>query len=294
MTTGDAAAVADLLAAAAKVLASAEVDSPVLDAEVLLAEAFGRDRTWLFARLSEPVPQEVHSRFDGFVDRRRDREPVAYIRGRKEFMSIEFEVNRSVLIPRPETETLVATALDFLGGLDHDQHVIDLCTGSGCVAVAMAVLGRKCLVEASDISSDALEVARRNAAKAGVESRVTFRHGDLYDAFAAGALRGAVDAVVANPPYVAEDEWSGLPPEASRHEPRLALAAGEDGFEIVRRVIEGSVQWLRPGGLLLVEMAPRQTPSARELAEQTGHFAEVDDVHTIDGTVCGIKAKGMP
>ncbi|MCD6288477.1 MAG: peptide chain release factor N(5)-glutamine methyltransferase [Candidatus Hydrogenedentes bacterium] len=289
---GDAAriTVAEMVADATARLAGENIESARLDAELLLADSFGRSRTWLFTRLAERVPPEVASRFMVYVERRLSHEPVAYILGRKEFMSIDFEVNRHVLIPRPETESIVQTALDFLADLDHDQHVIDLCTGSGCIAVAMAVHERRCTVSASDISDTAIDVARRNAVRAGVSDRVRFSKGDTYAAFVDGPPPGGVDAVVSNPPYVALHEMEMLPAEVSAYEPRQALEAGEDGLDIVRRVIDGAVEWLRPGGLLAVETAFRQVPVAMLYAKRTGRFRDVAGVYMMGGGECGIKA----
>jgi len=283
--------VGDVLARSAAVLEAAGTDSPRLDAELLLADAFGFDRTRLFARLDHLVPREVAARFDEMVGRRQRREPAAYIRGRKEFMSLEFAVTPSVMIPRPETETLVERALGLLGRLDRDGTVMDLCTGSGCIGISLAVYGRKCRVYASDIDGGALEVARRNAARAGVEGRIVFLEGDLYSAFDRDGMAGTFDLVVANPPYVTDAEWFTLWPETSEHEPRHALAAGEKGYEMVDRVIEGAPMWLRAGGTLLVEMAEPMVRRAQQLAESTGLLEEAREVCTIGGRACGMEAR---
>lgn len=276
---------------AEKVFGAAGIESARLDAEVLLAEAFGKDRTWLFARFSQLVPPAIMSIFNSYVDRRRDREPVAYIRGRKEFMSIEFEVTRAVLIPRPETESICETVLDFMRDMDYDPHMADMCTGSGCIAVAVAVHEKRSRVTATDISDEVIEVARRNACRAGVEHRIKFCAGDLFDAFSGNVPPGGVDAIAANPPYVAPSDWELLPPEASVYEPAAALRAGDNGFSVIRRILENAAAWLRPGGLLAVEMSPCQVYEARDHIRKTCSFRDIDDVRTIDGTVCGIKAR---
>jgi len=248
----------------------------------------------LLARLKDPVPAAVASRFGELLTRRMRREPVAYIRGRKEFMSLDFEVAPSVMIPRPDTESLVEYALDFLNGLDHDATVMDLCTGSGCIGISIAVWGRKCRVYASDILRGALDVAQRNAARHGVGDRMMFVEGDLYDAFDIDRMTGMFDLIISNPPYVSEAEWRDLQPEASEYEPRGALVAGEDRFAVVRDVIEGAPRLLRPGGMLLVEMTDEMAAEAQRHAQAMGLFGEMGAVHTLGGRVCGTWAWDRP
>jgi release factor glutamine methyltransferase len=280
-----------VIAGAAASLDTAGVESAQFDAELLLADAFEIDRTRLLARLADSVPAEVTSRFEEMLERRVAREPAAYIRGRKEFMSLEFEVTGAVMIPRPETEALVERALERLGERDDDQTVMDLCTGSGCIGVSLAVYARKCRVCASDIDADALLVARRNAVRAGVYDRMEFFKGDLYAPFDRDSMAGTFDLIVSNPPYVSELEWGRLWPEASTYEPRRALVARDDGFEMVRRVIEGVPTWLRHGGVVLVEMAERMVEDAKRVAEATGLFAEVAALRALGGSLCGMEAR---
>jgi len=280
-----------VLAGSTVLLDAAGVESAGFDAELLLADAFGIERARLLARLSDPVPAEVALRFDEMLARRLHREPAAYIRGRKEFMSLEFEVTRAVMIPRPETEALVERTLSRLGRCDSGRTVMDLCTGSGCVGISVAVYARKCRVCASDIDRDALAVARRNAVRRGVADRLAFFEGDLYAAFDRDRMAGTFDVVVSNPPYVSEPEWATLWPEASRYEPRGALVAREDGFEIIRRVIEGAPVWLRPGGVVLVETAERMVGETMRLAEDTGLFDEVAAFKALGGRFCGMEAR---
>jgi len=237
------------------------------------------------------VPAEVALRFDEMLARRLRREPAAYIRGRKEFMSLEFEVTGAVMIPRPETEALVERALCRLGQRDGDHMVMDLCTGSGCIGISLAVYARKCRVYASDIDGDALEVAGRNAVRRGVADRMAFLEGDLYAPFDKERMAGTFDLVISNPPYVSEPEWDRLWPEASTYEPRRALVAGEDGFELVRRVISDAPTWLRRGGAMLVETAERMVEEAKRLAEGTGLFDEVAGLKALGGRLCGMEAR---
>ena len=280
-----------VLVGAAASLDKAGVESARFDAELLLADAFGIDRTRLLARLTDPVPAEVASRFDEMLARRLSREPAAYIRGRKEFMSLEFEVTGAVMIPRPETESLVERALERLGDRGGDQTVMDLCTGSGCIGISLAAFARKCRVYASDIDADALQVAWRNAVRAGVCDRLEFLEGDLYAPFDREVMAGTFDLIVSNPPYVSELEWGKLWPEASTYEPRRALVAQDDGFEIVRRVIEGAPTWLRHGGAVLMETAERMVDKAKHVAEATGLFVEVSGLEALGSGLCGMEAR---
>lgn len=229
---------------AAAVLAQAGCDTPRLDAELLVAAALGVPRERLHLEPGIDAPAEE------LVRRRAAREPVAYILGRRGFRRIELEVDRRVLIPRPETELLVEVALD----LPQRARVHDVGTGSGAVALALADERPDLRVTASDASADAVEVARANAARLGLDVRVEH---------AAGLPESARDAdlVVANLPYVTEAEWDGLAPEIVRYEPREALVAGADGLDAIRALLASCP----PGLRVAVEHAPAQTAAAREM-----------------------------
>lgn len=216
----------EALAAAADALAAVGVDSPRLDAELLLAEATGWDRARLAASPEEGVPADAGRRFGETVRRRLRREPVAYILGRKGFRSIELAVDRRVLVPRPETELLVELALEL-----RPARVLDVGTGSGAIALAIATELPGCELIATDTSAAALDVARANAERLGLDGRVEFVEVML-------PLEPVqVDLIVANLPYVAEREWAGLEPEVTKWEPREALLAGPDGLDVLRTVI---------------------------------------------------------
>jgi release factor glutamine methyltransferase len=223
MTT--AGGVAEALEAATDALAAAGVETPRLDAELLLCEATGRDRAELAAAPGEGVDPRAGRRFGEMVRRRLRREPLAYIVGRKGFRRLELAADRRALIPRPETELLVEVALELEPGV-----ALDVGTGSGAVALAIADELPGCRVTATDTSPAALELARENALRTGLAGRVTL---------AAGSVPAGeeFDLVVANLPYVAEPEWPGLAPEISRWEPREALLAGPDGLDAFRSVI---------------------------------------------------------
>jgi release factor glutamine methyltransferase len=205
-------------------LAAAGVDTPRLDSELLLAHALGVGREQLLLRAEDPVDPSVRARLDALAQRRVAREPVAYVLGRKAFRHIELAVDPRVLVPRPETELLVEAGL----GLDGGSRVVDVGTGSGAVALALKQERPDLGVVGSDVSPDALTVARANAAR--LELEVAFVHADLLD-----GLEGMFDAVVANLPYVVDG--IELAPEISLHEPASALYAGPDGLDVIRRLV---------------------------------------------------------
>lgn len=223
-------------------LRAAGSDSPRLDATLLLTHALGTTREGLAMRGDEPLPQAVQREFEALIERREAHEPVAYIVGRRAFMQIELMVDRRVLIPRPDTETLVEQAIGYapVGGRVHDVG-----TGSGAVALALAQARPDLTVTASDASPDAVDVARANAARLGL---------DVPIAVAEGVPDGDYDLVVGNLPYVREDEWVALQPEIRKYEPRGALVAGDDGLDAIREL----VAQVPSGTLLALEHAPGQ------------------------------------
>jgi release factor glutamine methyltransferase len=256
----------DLLAAAGERLRAAGSDTPRLDAELLLAHALGVDvdRTWLYVHALEPAPAE---QFERLLQRREDRCPVAYITGEKEFFALPFEVNRHVLIPRPETELLVETALRSPSAHRRSPIILDVGTGSGCVAVALAKHLQSSFVVAIDTSVDALGVARRNAARHQLLSQVAFVQGDLL-----GPIAGPVDLIVSNPPYLSRTELQATAPEVQAYEPTLALDGGPDGLAVIRRLLAQAASRLTAGSTLLVEIGAKQGAAALCLAQ--AHFPQ--------------------
>ncbi|MGH7371927.1 MAG: peptide chain release factor N(5)-glutamine methyltransferase, partial [Candidatus Methylomirabilales bacterium] len=214
---------------ATALLESSGVESPRLDAECLLASLLGRDRLHLYAAAEERMPLPVFEVYRAVIGRRQAREPLAYLTRTREFWSLSFAVTPAVLIPRPETETLVETALARLSELQA-PIIADIGTGSGAIAVAVAKALPHSRLYATDISSRALDVARDNAARHGVLERITFLQGDLVEPLLCLGLTHHCDLMVSNPPYVATGELAGLPPEV-RYEPLEALHGGPDGLD---------------------------------------------------------------
>ncbi|NBV44813.1 MAG: peptide chain release factor N(5)-glutamine methyltransferase [Planctomycetia bacterium] len=231
-------------------LATKGSESARLDAEVLLAHVRGCPRIALYTAFEEPVDDAQRSRFRDLVKRRGAGEPVAYLVGSREFFSIPFRVTPAVLVPRPETEGLVVRVLDLCRHLER-ARIADVGTGSGAIAVALAKHLPHAVITATDLSAEALAVARSNVERHGVVERVTLMEGDLL----AGAT-GPFDIVVSNPPYVREDEFAGLPADVRLHEPRGALVSGPTGVEVIARLAAAAAPLLAPGGWLVVEVGP--------------------------------------
>jgi release factor glutamine methyltransferase len=231
------------------------VETPRLDAEILLAEARGCARIELYTAYDQIANQQTRNVFRNLVHRRAAGTPVAYLVGRREFYSLNFQVNPDVLIPRPETELLVMALLDKIrhappAGM---STIADVGTGSGIIAVCAAKYCTNCRVTATDISRNALEVAAANVQAHGVADRVVLVESDLMDAL---PEHHTFDYIVSNAPYVKEAEYASLPREIREHEPRQALVAGPRGTEIIQRLVGQAEMRLKPGGWLLVEIAP--------------------------------------
>lgn len=241
------------------------IETPRLDAECLLAHALGVERLRLYLDFDKPVVAGERVAFRDLVRRRADeRVPVALLTGQREFWSLPLRVAPGVLVPRPDTETLVAAALELLPDTEAPARVLDLGTGSGAVALAVARERPRAWVVATDIAQEALNLAQQNAEALGMRERIRFLRGD-WDA----PLRGRFDCAVANPPYLADAERTGLAPELA-HEPERALFAGPRGLEALERLCRRVPRLLAPGGGLAFELAPGQEAAVR------GWLAEAD------------------
>ena len=255
MTVGS---VQEALTAATDALASASVEMPRFDAEVLLAEASGWDRARLAAAPEAEIDAAAARRFGEMVRRRVRREPVAYILGRKGFRRLELAVDGRALIPRPETELLVEIALEL-----EPRTALDVGTGSGAVALAVADELPECEVTGTDTSPAAIDLARENSQRLGIDGRVQFERGTVPDG-------RRFELVLANLPYVGEDEWQRLAPEITRYEPREALVAGADGVEAIASTAPAALAALEPGASLALEVGAGQAGPVAELLVDLG------------------------
>jgi release factor glutamine methyltransferase len=258
------------LVGAAERFARAGCESPRLDAEILLAEALRASRAHLLTHDDEVLPPDTWQLFQAWAARREKREPVAYIIGRREFYGLDFAVSPAVLIPRPETEHLVEEALALAGRLSLRMQrsdpgasitIADVGTGSGAIAVSLAAHLPRARICAVDASEDALTVARRNAERHGVEDRLRFVQSDLLE-----NLPWPADILAANLPYVSDADWDTLAPEIRLYEPALALRAGADGLDAIRRMLDQSPAHLQPGGAVCLEIGEGQAGQVREMS----------------------------
>ncbi|MEQ8847979.1 peptide chain release factor N(5)-glutamine methyltransferase [Botrimarina sp.] len=258
---------------------SKEVDSPRLDAEVLLAEVLGCKRIELYARFEEVPPAAARDAFKALVKKRGDGEPVAYLVGRKEFYSLDLEVEPGVLIPRPETELLVLTALDRLKARgDAAPMLADVGTGTGAIAIAVAKHAPAAKVVAIDVDPQAVALANKNAERHGLADRVFATESDL---FARLKAERRFDLILSNPPYVTTNELMNLDPTVKDHEPHLALDGGPEGTDVIERLLAAAPDRLKEGGELLVEISPMIAARVERLVgEAPGlqHVATIKDL----------------
>lgn len=259
-----------LLIDATAVLTAAEVTTPRLDAEVLLAWVCAADRAALYARGNETLPADVQERFRSLLARRAAREPLQYIVGRQEFWSLDFAVTPDVLIPRPETELLVESALEILDGAGKPLRLCDLGTGSGCIAVALAHELPNAEIWALDCSPAVLAVAESNARRHGVAERIHFVESDIF----ADVPEVGFDAIVSNPPYVAAEAFAALQPELA-WEPRRALEGGREGLDVIGRILAAAPACLSAGGWVAMEIGSDQGAAVAAMACAAG-FSDVD------------------
>ncbi len=258
-----------LLTWTAEFLKKKGAESPRLDAEVLLAHVLGWPRVQLYTHFEDEVGEPARSAYRELVKKRSEGAPVAYLVGRKEFFSLALAVSPAVLIPRPDTETAVVAALDCLKGR-RSPHVLDVGTGSGCLALAIAKQCPGARVIAIDISNDALAVASANAAALGLSDRVEFRQGDLVEAVLG---EGPFDLIVSNPPYIPSGDLENLEPGVRDFEPHLALDGGYDGLRIVQRLITTAPESLMKGGWLVLEIGSAQEAPVRIMIDDAGGYS---------------------
>lgn len=251
-------------------LAAVGIDTAELEARVLVEHASGYGRAALLARGREPLAPAAAARYDRLLGERERRVPLAYLTGEREFWSLRLRVDHRVLVPRPETETLVEAALDRLQPGD---RVADVGTGSGAIVIALAHELRSGAFRGTDRSAAALAVARENAAAHGVGHLIEFLEGDLFSPLADCA--GLLDAIVSNPPYIPTADLAGLQAEVRDHEPRAALDGGHDGLAVIARIVRGAAPLLRRSGWLLLEVGAGQAAAVRSLLARSGGFDDI-------------------
>lgn len=266
-----------------KRLELANIPDAGIEAQALLRYALGIDRATFHASPDRKLSDEDAGAFLHMVQRRIEGEPLSYITGHREFYGLDFVVTPDVLVPRQETEFLVEAVLGYARSRgDHALTIADIGTGSGCIAVAVGHHLPKATVYATDVSREALRVAGENVRRHGLEGRVRLRHGDLFE-----ALDGPVDVLVSNPPYLSDSEADELPPDV-RREPSVALVARQDGMDALRRLIVGAREYVKPGGLLALEIDPRRLEAVERLVGRTfpdGEIGVIKDHAGLDRVV---------
>jgi release factor glutamine methyltransferase len=275
--TADSRTIGHLLAWAQCALDTAGSTNASQEALWLMAHAFGMKHHELASRREQAVSGEALARAESMISRRMAREPLQYLLGTQEFCGLDFHVNPAVLIPRPETELLVQATLRE-GRFAEGAVLVDVGTGSGCVAVTLATILRDVRIFALDCSGEALTVAQGNAERHGVGDHITWKAGDLLAPLRDCHMIGTVDAIISNPPYIAEEVWAGLQPEVRDFEPRLALVAGQRGTEFHERLLHEAGQFLVPGGLLVMELGQEQAPVVRQAATHIGGYTGLQTI----------------
>jgi release factor glutamine methyltransferase len=259
-----------------------DAETPRLEAEVLLAEALDCQRIELYTRFAEVPESEPVTKYRDWVKRRAAGEPVAYIVGHREFYSLKFAVNSSVLIPRPETEHVVVAAIEACQQVeDRPIRILDVGTGSGCIAVALAKHIENVKIGAIDLSPDAIEVARQNIDQHEVADRVKCFTGDLLQALPAGSQ--PVHVIVSNPPYIGSNEQGTVEPNVDQFEPAMALYGGAEGTEVIERLISQSIDFLLPGGFLIFETSPIIMDACIDLVSGCDQFSSCDVLKDYSG-----------
>lgn len=246
-------------------------ESPRLDAEILLAHARGCPRIQLYTNYDQPLTDAQRAMMRDLVNRRAAAEPVAYLVGHREFFGLDFRVTKDVLIPRPDTETLVVDAIEVLK-MQTAPRVLDVGTGSGCIAISLAVNCPNAEVTAIDLSKAALDIAQANAETHKVAGRIRWLCGDLFVPLNAGEQ---FDLIASNPPYIAAAEIETLSADVRLHEPRSALDGGPDGLDVIRRLIANAPQHLASQGKLLIEISGEQVDAVSQLLTANGNYGDI-------------------
>ena len=282
----------DILNQAVEELRSKGLDRPRTNAELLLGAVLDARKIDLYLDRDRILSPQQVQKFNQFIQERIAGKPPQYIIGSTEFFGLEFKVNQSVLIPRPETETLVEAVIEHLKDCSQPK-IIDLGTGSGAIAISLAKNLKSSFVFATDVSSEALKVAKENARRHEVDDRIDFLCGDLFEPLRNKNLKGKIDCVVSNPPYVSKDEFDHLPKEVKDYEPIVALRTDEEGPSFHKKIIEGSLDFLKEGGILALEVGLGQASKVAGLIRNRKDFKNREikkDLGGIERIVVACKA----
>ena len=279
-----------ILLDAVNILKQNNVQTPRLDAEVILAHLLGWDRIDLITRSREVLDQDLEQEYYHFIQERAAGKPVQYITGQQEFMGLNFKVTPDVLIPRPDTEILVETAIKEAGTMEPPLTIVDVGTGSGAISISLAHYIKGAHIHSIDISPKALGVAMENARLHSLEHRVTFYQGDLFDPID-DLLRSRVDLLVSNPPYIPTHQIPNLQREVRYYEPTLALDGGEDGLDYYRRIIQEGEKFLSPRGCLILEIGHDQGARVAELLKCKKRLKDVIIVEDLAGIGRVVRAR---
>ncbi len=283
----------ELLQWSTNILKDHRVENPRLNAELLLAHSLNLSREELYVRLHRDIQEGGREVLERLIQRRISGEPLQYILGRQEFWSINLRVDPRVLIPRPETELLVEQSLSILSKktFEHNPSVLEIGTGSGAIAIALAKEAKHLFLVATDISRDALILARENAKTAGVQDQIEFVNGDLFGPLRPSREKRPFELIVSNPPYIVRHKICTLAKEVKDYEPKIALNGGEDGLGFYRRIVPEAPAYLRAGGWLLLEVALGQGSDVSDLIEEEGSFCKPECLPDLSGIGRVVKAQ---
>lgn len=272
----------EILNQAVERLRSEGIDKPRTNAELLLGAVINKNKVDLYLDKDQVLTSDESERFAHWIEERISHRPVQYIIGTVEFFGLEFKVDERVLIPRPETETLVEVVIEQLAH-EEKPKIIDLGTGSGAIAISLAATLKSSFIYATDVSKEALEVAKENAIKNKVENQIEFFSGDLFGPLKNENLEGQIDCVVSNPPYVSKEELETLPEEIKDYEPIVALQSEKDELFFHKKIIEDSLNFLNKGGFLALETAFGQAGKMADFIRQNGNYHNIKIIKDLSG-----------